>query len=123
MAIELNRLQDMVYSIFQEFDRICQKYDIHYTMEGGTLLGSVKYGGFVPWDDDIDLMLPRPDYDRAVREYRHPDYIIDDILIHPDCHGKCGRISSKRCSLQRKTAAFWRQNNRRFAVFSGLRRS
>lgn len=54
----------MVYSIFQEFDRICRKYDIHYTMEGGTLLGAVKYGGFVPWDDDIDVVMKRSEYER-----------------------------------------------------------
>lgn len=64
MAIELQKLQDMVYSIFQEFDRICKKHDIHYTMEGGTLLGAVKYGGFVPWDDDIDVVMKRSEYER-----------------------------------------------------------
>lgn len=64
MAIELTKLQDMVYSIFQEFHRICQKHDIHYTMEGGTLLGAVKYGGFVPWDDDIDVMMKREEYEK-----------------------------------------------------------
>lgn len=64
MAIELLKLQDMVYSIFQEFDRVCQKYDIHYTMEGGTLLGAVKYGDFVPWDDDIDVVMKRSEYEK-----------------------------------------------------------
>ena len=67
MAIELQKLQDMVYSIFQEFDRICQKYDIHYTMEGGTLLGAVKYGGFVPWDDDIDVVMKRNEYEKFLQ--------------------------------------------------------
>ena len=64
MAIELTKLQDMVYTIFQEFDRICKKHDIHYTMEGGTLLGAVKYGGFVPWDDDIDVVMKRSEYEK-----------------------------------------------------------
>jgi len=64
MGIELTKLQDIVYSLFQEFDRICRKYDIHYTMEGGTLLGAVKYGGFVPWDDDIDVVMKREEYEK-----------------------------------------------------------
>lgn len=64
MAIVLDELQDMVYSIFQEFNRICKKHNIHYTMEGGTLLGAVKYGGFVPWDDDIDVVMKRPEYEK-----------------------------------------------------------
>lgn len=67
MAIELSMLQDMVYSIFQEFDRICRKYDIHYTMEGGTLLGAVKYQGFVPWDDDIDVVMERGEYEKFLQ--------------------------------------------------------
>ena len=67
MAIELSCLQDMVYSIFQEFDRVCKKYDIHYTMEGGTLLGAVKYQGFVPWDDDIDVVMERGEYEKFIR--------------------------------------------------------
>ena len=66
MAIELNELQNMVYSIFQEFDRICKKHNIHYTMEGGTLLGAVKCGGFVPWDDDIDVVMKRSEYEKLL---------------------------------------------------------
>lgn len=64
MKLELEQVQALVYSIFQEFDRVCRKYDIHYTMEGGTLLGAVKYGGFVPWDDDIDVVMKRPEYEK-----------------------------------------------------------
>lgn len=67
MSVELSCLQDMVYSIFQEFHRICRKHDIHYTMEGGTLLGAVKYGGFVPWDDDIDVVMKREEYEKFLK--------------------------------------------------------
>lgn len=62
--IELNVLQDYVYSIFVEFDRICRKHNIKYTMEGGTLMGAVKYQGFVPWDDDIDVVMIREEYEK-----------------------------------------------------------
>ena len=65
--MDLTMRQDLVYSIFQEFDRICKKHNIHYTMEGGTLLGAVKYGGYVPWDDDIDVVMKRPEYERFVK--------------------------------------------------------
>ena len=61
---ELKELQEIIYGIFVEFDRICRKYDIPYSMEGGTLLGTVKYGDFVPWDDDIDVIMLRSAYDR-----------------------------------------------------------
>ncbi len=62
--IDLNLLQDHVYSIFVEFDRICRKHGIKYTMEGGTLMGAVKYQNFVPWDDDIDVVMVREEYEK-----------------------------------------------------------
>lgn len=65
--IELKLLQEKVYSVFVEFDRVCRKYDIKYSMEGGTLLGAVKYKGFVPWDDDIDVIMKRDEYERFLK--------------------------------------------------------
>lgn len=65
--IELKVLQDYVYSIFSEFDRICRKHNIEYTMEGGTLMGAVKYSDFVPWDDDIDVVMRREEYERFLK--------------------------------------------------------
>ncbi len=62
--VELSELQDLVYDIFVEFDRICRKHGIKYSMEGGTLLGAVKYQNFVPWDDDIDVIMLREEYER-----------------------------------------------------------
>ena len=64
---ELNELQDLIFNIFVEFDRICRKHNIKYSMEGGTLLGAVKYNNFVPWDDDIDVIMLREEYERFLR--------------------------------------------------------
>lgn len=65
--LELSELQDLVYNIFVEFDRVCRKYDIKYSMEGGTLLGAVKYQNFVPWDDDIDVIMLREEYEKFLK--------------------------------------------------------
>ncbi|MBO5944140.1 MAG: LicD family protein [Clostridia bacterium] len=65
--IELPVLQDYVYSIFEEFDRICRKYDIKYSMEGGTLMGAAKFQNFVPWDDDIDVIMVRDQYEKFMQ--------------------------------------------------------
>lgn len=65
--IELKQLQNYVYSIFVEFDRICRKYDIKYSMEGGTLMGAVKFQNFVPWDDDIDVIMVREQYEKFLQ--------------------------------------------------------
>lgn len=83
---ELSELQDLIYGIFVEFDRVCRKYGISYSMEGGTLLGAVKYGDFVPWDDDIDVIMLRGEYERfldvAPREL-HGDYFLQSYNNDP----------------------------------------
>ena len=49
-----------------EFDAFCKREGLLYTLAGGTLLGAVRHKGFIPWDDDIDLHMPRPDFERLV---------------------------------------------------------
>lgn len=60
--IELLHKVDM--DIVKEVVGICDKYGFKYYMLGGTMLGAIRHKGFIPWDDDIDLGLPRKDYDR-----------------------------------------------------------
>lgn len=67
MAVELKVLQNHIYEILKEFDRVCKKYDIHYSMEGGTLLGAVKFKDYVPWDDDIDVVMKRDQYEKFLK--------------------------------------------------------
>ena len=60
----LRALQDLELEILMELDRVCRKHGIEYTLGGGTCLGRVRHGGFIPWDDDIDVDMIGDQFDR-----------------------------------------------------------
>lgn len=64
---ELRAIQALEMDILAEFIDICQKYGLRYYAMGGTCLGAVKYQGFIPWDDDIDVGMPRQDYNKFLQ--------------------------------------------------------
>lgn len=58
-ALQLNELE-----ILQEFKRVCKANHLEYYLTAGTLLGAVRHQGFIPWDDDIDVAMPRRDFEK-----------------------------------------------------------
>lgn len=67
MKRHLRRCQLKELDILREIDAICRRHDIPYWLDGGTLLGAVRHGGFIPWDDDVDIAMPLADIDRFCR--------------------------------------------------------
>lgn len=60
-------LQKANIYILEEIDRICTKYKINYTLDSGTLLGAIRHGGFIPWDDDADIAMTRSNFEAFKR--------------------------------------------------------
>jgi len=64
----LKEHQKAAYYLLREFDRVCKALDVTYYLFAGTLLGAVRHGGFIPWDDDLDVIMHRRDYVRFLNE-------------------------------------------------------
>lgn len=64
--IELEEQKSLMLALLRRFDAFCAEHGLRYFLSGGTLLGAVRHQGFIPWDDDIDVMMPRPDYERLL---------------------------------------------------------
>ena len=76
VGVSLREHQEACLALLKEFDRVCRLLNIPYVLFAGTLLGSVRHGGFIPWDDDLDVLMLRSDYERFLKEA--------DSLIHCD---------------------------------------
>ncbi len=63
---ELKKIQLFTLELLRFIDNVCNKYDIDYWITGGTLLGAVRHGGFIPWDDDVDITFMRKDYEKFI---------------------------------------------------------
>lgn len=64
--MELNEIQEESFVVLKKIKEICENYKIQYWLFAGTLLGAIRGGDFIPWDDDIDVCMPRKDYEKFI---------------------------------------------------------
>ena len=101
MNYDLKRIQEIELEIFDEIIRICKKYNLKYALIGGSTLGAVRHHGFIPWDDDIDLGMPRKDYEKFCElcktELDAKRFMLQNFDTEPNCgliFGKVRRLNT-----------------------------
>lgn len=67
--LTIEEVKKLILNILIDFDSFCKANNLSYSLAGGTLLGAVRHKGFIPWDDDIDVYMPRKDYDFLIKNY------------------------------------------------------
>ena len=78
---EVKKVELQLLITFHDF---CEKHKLKYVLDGGTLLGAVRHKGFIPWDDDIDVTMPFPDFLKFVKEYRSECDNSDKKILYGD---------------------------------------
>lgn len=68
MGSELSAHQKLLLEMLKDFDAVCRRHGIRYQLFAGSALGAVRHNGFIPWDDDLDVILSRSEYERFFRE-------------------------------------------------------
>lgn len=63
---EQRQLKNVMLDIYKSVARICDEHGLTYMMSGGTCLGTIRHQGYIPWDDDLDIMMPRADYNKLI---------------------------------------------------------
>lgn len=87
VGYDMSRVHSANLKILKEIDRICRKYKIQYALDAGTLIGAVRHKGFIPWDDDADIVFTRNQFEAFKKVVRRelPDTM---ELVEPDSfHG------------------------------------
>lgn len=99
--LTLKELQKFCLDILKDVAGFCERNGIRYSLGYGTLLGAVRHKGFIPWDDDVDVLMPREDYERFRASYRSDRYSFIDSRNTPDCYIAFGRV----CDTERTTSS------------------
>jgi len=94
--INSKELREVQMNILQNVHDFCMKHDIHYSLAYGTLLGAVRHGGYIPWDDDIDIAMLRPEYEKFMQEYKDDTYRFCECRFDKDIHIGFGKVEDTR---------------------------
>lgn len=102
MPYDIREMQMRMLEILKETHKAAKSHGLRYFLEGGTLLGAVRHQGFIPWDDDADISMPRPDYEKFIRhanEWLPPHLRLRCHLNDPDYPFYFAKIEDTRTTI------------------------
>ena len=105
--VESKKLQLIELDIFKSFLMVCKKLDLKYFLAGGTLLGAIRHNGFIPWDDDIDVIMPREDYEKFLEKGQallEKKYFIQNYKTDPEFVLNFTKIRNSETTFIEKTS-------------------
>lgn len=82
----VRQAQLRMFEMLQYLDFVCKEQNISYRIDAGNVLGAVRHGGFIPWDDDVDIVLERKEYKKLCRwlsTHKHPQYVLQTFFSDP----------------------------------------
>lgn len=108
----LKKIHKVSLYILLSFDKFCREHDLIYFLDSGTALGAVRHGGFIPWDDDIDVGMPRKDYERLMQmENKLPeDLFLQTRNTDPLYKRNTAKLRLRGTLFQEKNEASYTEN-------------
>ena len=114
MVTNLRKVQLACVKVLEDIDGLCRKYGIEYSLTGGSVIGYHLYGGFIPWDDDIDIVMTRENYERFLmyaNQYLPSHYSLENFE-----NGKDRRVIFSKVVDKNTTVVELKQDNRKYVT-------
>lgn len=97
--IDSDEMKSIQIEILQSVHDFCVTHNIKYSLAFGTLLGAIRHKGYIPWDDDIDIFMPREDYEQFVKSYKDNIYKVYDLRADKDYAIPFAKVADTRTLL------------------------
>lgn len=104
---QLKELQLVELDMLKDFIKVCEILELKYFLAGGTLLGAIRHKGFIPWDDDIDVVMPREDYEiflEKAQDLLDKEYFVQNYKTDPEFVLSFSKIRNSETTFIEKTS-------------------